>query len=88
MDEWFPVTKTTGETEESVAQISKLKYVPGKPHRYTGLQRLEGREGLGKYFVGSLVKTDGKEQTGNSIINFLNPDWVRHVFERHSSKLS
>ena len=24
MDEWFPVTKTTGETEESVAQLSLI----------------------------------------------------------------
>jgi len=29
-----------------------------------------------------VVKTDGKEQTGNSVINFLNPDWVKHVFEQ------
>ena len=61
MDTWFPVTKTTGETEESVAQISKLKYVPAKPHRYTAVQKEVGREVLGKYFVGLVVKTDGKE---------------------------
>ena len=86
-EEWFPVTKTTGETEESVAQISKLKYVAAKKPRVRGMKKWVNREEYGKYFVGLVVKTDGKEQTGNSVINFLNPDWVQHMFSSdHSSK--
>jgi hypothetical protein len=82
MDKWFPLTETTGETDEEVAQISKLKYIPWRDPSGRSNSKWIERKSLGKYFQGLVVETNGKRQSGSKVIDFLSPDWVHVCFEQ------
>ena len=87
LDKKFPITDTTGETEDkSVSQISHLKYFPPQSRAFTSTERSArkkaglGRKGyemhLSAYYQGLWI-----DKKGNShIVDELNHMWVRDVF--------
>jgi hypothetical protein len=82
MQEWFPVTDTTGETEdEAVLQILKLKYIPrrhgvAQPDRNWVVRNL-----VGQYYKGLALENIPNEPQKMTLIDRLNPDSVHQVFE-------
>jgi hypothetical protein len=82
IQEWFPVTDTTGETDDkAVLQILKLKYIPRRHGLAQPDRNFVVRNLVGQYYQGLALENTPNEQPKTTLIDRLNPDWVHQVFE-------
>ncbi len=82
MEEWFPVSDTTGETEDKeVLQISKLKYIPLRHGVAQPDRKVVVRELVGQYYQGLAIQNIPNKPSKSTVIDRLNPDWIHQVFE-------
>jgi hypothetical protein len=88
LDDQLPITETTGETaDKAVSQVSHLKYIPPVIRALTlaeKRERLKMKEGIegfkmhvSAYYQGLSYKENGQ----TSLVDQLNPMWVRLCFE-------